>query len=42
MTAQIIELSAWKASRPEKAVSVRVSFDPFWWPRFWLAMWGIR
>lgn len=42
MSAQIIELSAWKASHPEKAVSVQVSFDPLWGWRLWLAMWGIR
>lgn len=42
MSAQIIELSAWKASHPEKAVSVRVSFDPLWAWKIWLACWGIR
>ena len=42
MTAQIIELAAWRESHPEHAVRMRVAYDPLWWPRFWMAMWGIR
>lgn len=47
MTAQIIELSAYRAAHPDKAVSVRLVYDPLWmwrvWPvRVWLALWGVR
>lgn len=42
MTAQIIELAAWREAHPEHAVRVRVTYDPLWWPRFWLELWGIR
>lgn len=44
MTAQIIELSAYHAAHPDKAVRVRLVYDPLWmWPvRVWLAWWGVR
>lgn len=44
MTAQIIELSACRAAHPDKAVRVRLVYDPLWmWPvRVWLALWGVR
>lgn len=42
MTAQIIELAAWREAHPEHAVRVRVVYDPLWAIRLWLACWGIR
>ena len=42
MTAQIIDLSVYRATHPRRAVRVRVVFDPLWAWRVWLAMWGIR
>lgn len=42
MTAQIIDLTVYRAEHPRDAVRVRVSFDPLWAWRVWLACWGIR
>jgi len=42
MTAQIIDLSVYRATHPRRAVRFRVVFDPLWAWRVWLAMWGIR
>ena len=42
MTAKIIDLVTYRAAHPGNAVRVQVHFDPLWWPRFWLALWGIR
>lgn len=42
MTAQIINLSVYRATHPRRAVRVRVVIDPLWAWRVWLAMWGIR
>lgn len=42
MSAQIIELSAWRAAHPAKAVMVRVAFDPLWVWRWWLSLWVVR
>lgn len=40
--AQIIELSACRASHPDKAVRVTLVYDPLWTVRFWVALWGWR
>jgi len=42
MTAKIFDLVTYRAAHPGSAVRVQVHFDPLWWLRFWLAMWGIR
>lgn len=42
MSAQIIELSAYRAAHPDKAVRVRLVYDPLWMLRVWLSCWGIR
>lgn len=42
MSAQIIELSAYRSAHPDKAVRLRLAYDPFWMLRAWLAWWGIR
>lgn len=42
MTAQIIELAAYRASRLRPVMRVRIVYDPLWPLRLWLACWGIR
>ncbi len=42
MSAQIINLHAWRVAHPGKAVRVRLVYDPLWMWRVWLAMWGIQ
>lgn len=42
MDAKIIELSAYRAAHPDKAVRVRLVYDPLWMWRVWLSCWGIR
>lgn len=42
MTAQIIDLAVYRAEHPGKAVRVRLTIDPWWAWRVWLACWGIR
>lgn len=42
MTAQIIDLAVHRAEHPRDAVRVRVTVDPLWAWRLWLACWGIR
>lgn len=38
MTAKIIYIADWRRARPV----VRITFDPLWAWRWWLACWGIR
>ncbi len=42
MSAQIIELSAYRARHPRPVVRMRIVYDPLWMLRAWLAWWGIR
>jgi len=42
MTARIIDFVAYRAAHPGDSLRVRVTFDPLWAWRLWLAMWGIR
>lgn len=42
MTAQIIDLSIYRATHPKQSVRLRFTFDPLWPMRLWLSFWGIR
>lgn len=40
--AKIFDFVAYRAAHPGSAVRVRVTYAPLWWPRFWMAFWGMR
>ncbi len=42
MSAKIIELHAWRVAHSDKAVRLRLAYDPLWMWRVWLSCWGIR
>ena len=43
MSAQIIIMQAWRMTHSDKAVRLRLAYDPLWmWPvRVWLALWAV-